>query len=100
MDKVLSRLLPRPGFATIIRKNRGDWFTSVWNAGLCSGIHVFAGWTEMRSCIKIFHQKETNKKNKKKMLFLPAMIADGGQGFLQKKYNLKGGDFFPKTRRA
>ncbi len=35
---------------------------SVWNAGLCSGIHVFAGWTEMRSCIKIFHQNEEETK--------------------------------------
>ena len=31
---------------------------SVWNAGLCSGIHVFAGWAETRSSIKIFHQNE------------------------------------------
>jgi hypothetical protein len=38
----------------------------------------FAGWTEMRSCIKIFHQNEM--KTKKKMLFLPAMMADGSQG--------------------
>ncbi len=70
----------RPGFATIIRKNRGDWFASVWNAVKCIGMQEFAGWTEMRSCIKIFHQKETNKKNKKKMPFLPAMMADGSQG--------------------
>ena len=74
---------------------------SVWNAGLCSGIHVFAGWTEMRSCIKIFHQNEQrNKKNKKKMLFLPAMMADGSQG-LREKNTLFGekrrkGRFFPK----
>ena len=73
----------------------------VWNAGLCSGFHVFAGWTEMRSCIKIFHQNEQrNKKNKKKMLFLPAMMADGSQG-LREKNTLFGGQrrkgrFFPK----
>ena len=51
----------------------------------------------MRSCIKIFHQKETNKKNKKKMLFLPAMIADGSQGFLQKNTTPEGWRFFFKN---
>jgi len=35
---------------------------SVWNAGLCSEIHVFAGLAEMRSCIKIFHQNEEETK--------------------------------------
>ena len=34
----------------------------LWNAGLCSEIHVFAGWAEMRSCIKIFHQNEEETK--------------------------------------
>ena len=32
----------RPGFATIIRKNRGDWFASVWNAAECSGMQCFS----------------------------------------------------------
>lgn len=59
----------RPGFATIIRKNRGDWFASVWNAVKCSGMQEFAGWTEMRSCIKIFHQNEMKTKKIKKRCF-------------------------------
>ena len=71
---------------------------SVWNAGLCSGIHVFAGWTEMRSCIKIFHQNEMKtKKIKKRCFFLPAMIADGSQGFLQKNTTPEGWRFFCKN---
>ena len=32
----------RPGFATIIRKNRGDWFASVWNAVKCSVMQYFS----------------------------------------------------------
>ncbi len=53
------------------------------------------------NCIKIFRQNEQrNKKIKKKMLFLPAMMADGSQG-LREKNTLFGeqrrkGRFFPK----
>ena len=74
---------------------------SVWNAGLCSGIHVFAGWTEMRSCIKIFRQnEEETKKIKKRCFFLPAMKADGSQGLREKntlfEEQRRKGRFFPK----
>ena len=31
------------------------------------------------------------------MLFLPAREGDGSQGFFEKKYYLKGGDFFSKN---
>ena len=51
---VVNKLIVR----TILKNKTMPDVLSVWNAGLCSGIHVFAGWAETRSSIKIFHQNE------------------------------------------
>ena len=59
----------RPGFATIIRKNRGDWFASVLNAGLCSGMHGYVNKYGCEAVLKFFTKRKQTKKIRKRCFF-------------------------------
>ncbi len=64
----------------------------------CSRFPVGRSGKSGDSSIKIFHRnKQQNKKIKKRCFFLPAMIADGSQGFLQKNTTPEGWRFFSKN---
>ena len=73
---------------------------SVWNAGLCSGIQVFAGWQRCEAVIKFFTKTNNKTKKIKKRCFFASHDGRRLSRFFAKKYYLKGGDFFPKTQRA
>lgn len=55
---------------------------TVLNAGLCSGMHGYVNKDGCEAVLKFFTKRKQTKKIKKRCFFLPAMMADGSQGFL------------------